>query len=108
MSSPKIRKAFIMSVFPGKESEYAQRHAHVWPELLRVLKEHGVSNYSIFLDEQTSQIFACLEIESEEKFAAIADTDVCKRWWKYMAEIMSSNDDNSPVVRDCRQVFNIE
>ncbi len=103
-----IRKAFVMSVSPGKENEYAQRHARVWPELLRALKEHGVSNYSIFLDEQTSQLYAYLEIESEAEFVAIADTDVCKRWWEYMAEIMPSNDDNSPVVRDCRQVFHME
>ncbi|MFA7345875.1 MAG: L-rhamnose mutarotase [Terrimicrobiaceae bacterium] len=103
-----IRKAFVMSVFPGKESEYAERHARVWPELLQTLKQHGVSNYSIFLDEQTSQIFAYLEIESEAEFAAIAGTDVCKRWWEHMAEIMPSNDDNSPIVRNCRHVFHLE
>jgi hypothetical protein len=62
----KIRKAFIMSVNAGAEAEYEKRHNPIWPELEKVLKDHGVSNYSIFLHAETHQLFGYAEIESEE------------------------------------------
>ncbi len=103
-----IRRAFRMSVHPGKEAEYARRHDPIWPELERTLIEHGVSSYSIFLDPLTNDLFAYVELESEERWAAIAATDVCRRWWRHMREIMPSNPDDSPVSRECREVFHIE
>ena len=81
----KIRKAFIMSVNAGAEEEYEERHNPIWPELEKVLKDHGVSNYSIFLYPETRQLFGYAEIEGEEQWAAIASTNVCRRWWKHMA-----------------------
>jgi L-rhamnose mutarotase len=63
----KIRKAFVMSVHPGVEEEYENRHNPIWPELEKVLKDHGVSNYSIFLHAETRQLFGDAEIESEEQ-----------------------------------------
>jgi L-rhamnose mutarotase len=72
------------------------------------LKEHGVANYSIFLEPETSQLFGYVEIESEERWAAIADTDECKRWWEFMKDIMPSNDDNSPISVELREVFHLD
>ena len=106
--TPVIRKAFVMSVSAGHEAEYQRRHNPIWPELANVLKAHGVHNYSIFLHPQTRQLFACVEIEDESKWNAIAQTDVCKRWWKHMADIMPSNADGSPVAVDLREVFHID
>ncbi len=102
-----IRKAFILSVHPGHEKEYARRHQPIWAELAGVLKSHGAHNYSIFHDPQTNQLFGYVEIESEERWAAVAKTDVCQRWWKYMGDIMPSNPDNSPVGRDVNEVFHL-
>ena len=102
-----IRKAFIMSVHPGREAEYARRHQPIWDELATTLKSHGVHNYSIFLDPSTNQLFGYAEIESEERWAAIAQTDVCKRWWKFMGDIMPANPDNSPVSRGIEEVFHL-
>ncbi len=102
-----IRKAFIMSVLPGQEAEYARRHQPIWDELAATLKSHGAHNYSIFLDPSTRQLFGYVEIESEERWAAIAQTDVCKRWWKFMGDIMPVNPDNSPVSREIEQVFHL-
>jgi L-rhamnose mutarotase len=65
---------------------------------LQVLKQHGAHNYSIFLNEETNQLFGYVEIESEERWAAIAKTEICQRWWAQMKDIMPSNDDNSPKV----------
>ena len=103
-----IRKAFLMRVNPDAHDEYQRRHRSIWDELQSVLKNHGVSNYSIFLDELTSQLFGYAEIESEERWADIANTSACKRWWKFMKDIMPTNSDNSPESRDLREVFHLD
>jgi L-rhamnose mutarotase len=103
-----IRKAFRMSVNRGHEAEYERRHRPIWKELEDVLVSHGVVTYSIFLDEPSGDLFAYAEIESEERWAAIASTDVCQRWWVHMGDIMPSNPDHSPVSRPLREVFHIE
>lgn len=103
-----IRKAFTMSVHPGHEQEYEKRHNPIWPELEKVLKDHGVSNYSIFLNAETGQLFGYAEIRSEEQWGAIAETEVCRRWWKHMAELMPSHPDNRPQSTGLREVFHID
>ena len=103
-----IRKAFVMSVHAGKEAEYERRHRPIWKELEDVLKKHGVHNYSIFLHPQTRQLFGYVEIEDEKRWAAIAQTDVAKRWWAHMKDLMPSNPDNSPVALELREVFHID
>jgi len=102
-----IRKAFVMSVNAGSEIEYERRHRPIWPELEKVLKAHGVHNYSIFLHPETRQLFGYVEIEDEARWAAIARTDVCQRWWKFMGEVMPANPDNSPVSRELKEVFHL-
>ena len=103
-----IRKAFLMSVNPDQHAEYEKRHRPIWNDLASVLKVHGVSNYSIFLDEETSQLFGYAEIESEELWNSIAETDECRRWWSYMRDVMPSNDDNSPISHGLRVVFHLD
>jgi L-rhamnose mutarotase len=102
-----IRKAFVMSVDAGQEAEYEHRHRPIWPELEETLKAHGVHNYSIFLLPDTRQLFAYAEIEDESRWNAIADTDICKKWWVRMGDVMPSNPDNSPVAKNLREVFHI-
>jgi L-rhamnose mutarotase len=104
----KIRKAFRMSVKAGHHEEYERRHRPIWRELEDTLVAHGVLDYSIYLDADTGDLFAYAEIESEERWAAIAATEVCRRWWRHMAELMPSNADGSPVSHDLREVFHIE
>ena len=103
-----IRKAYVMSVNPDRHKEYQERHNPIWPELEATLKSHGVLSYSIFLHPETSQIFAYVEMESEEKWNAIASTEICRKWWRHMKEIMPSNPDNSPVSRELTEVFHIQ
>ena len=102
-----IRKAFRMAVHPGREGEYAARHAPIWSELEDVLRSHGVRSYSIFLDPDTRDLFAYAEVESDERWAAIAGTDVCRRWWRSMRELMPSNPDDSPESRALHEVFHL-
>ena len=103
-----LRKAFKMSVNPDRHEEYARRHNPIWQELQDTLVAHGVCRYSIYLDPETSELFAYAEIESEERWQAIARTEVCRRWWRHMREVMPSNPDDSPVARELREVFHLE
>lgn len=103
-----IRKAFVMHVNPDKHEEYKKRHNPIWKELEQALKEHGVHNYSIFLDTDTSVLFGYAEIESPQRWQAIAQTAICKKWWAYMKEIMPSNPDNSPLSKELHEVFHID
>ena len=103
-----IRKGFRMSVNAGQEQEYERRHSPIWKELEDVLVEHGVLSYSIFIDPETRDLFAYAEIESEERWNAIAATPICRRWWKHMRDIMPSNADDSPVSQELREVFHLQ
>ncbi|UPW18806.1 L-rhamnose mutarotase [Agarivorans sp. TSD2052] len=105
MADSRIRKAFVMQLNPGCQLAYQQRHDEIWPDLVQVLREHGASNYSIFLDTPSNQLFGYVEVQSEEQWNRIAETNVCQRWWAYMQDIMASNADNSPVSRELSSVF---
>lgn len=105
---PMIRKAFRLWVHPTAHSEYERRHQPIWRELEDALHAHGVRNYSIFLDDTTSELFGYAEIESEERWAAIASTEVCRRWWDYMRDLMPVNPDHSPRSAPLREVFHID
>ena len=102
------RKAFVMSVSASQEEEYEKRHNPIWADLHRVLKDHGVHNYSIYLHPETRQLFGYVEIEDEARWQAIAEAEPCRRWWAYMQEIMPSHPDNSPVSTELREVFHID
>jgi L-rhamnose mutarotase len=103
-----IRHAFRMSIHDGQAAEYERRHTPIWPELEETLREHGVDTYTIFLDDASGDLFAYVEFESEARWNAVAGTDVCRRWWRHMGEIMPSNADESPVSRPLREVFHME
>jgi len=103
-----IRKSFVMSVNAGFEAEYERRHRPIWADLAAVLKSHGASNYSIFLHPQTRQLFGYVEIADEARWASVAATPECQRWWKHMGDIMPSNADNSPVSVELREVFHLD
>ena len=103
-----IRKAFLMTVNADAHDEYERRHNPIWGDLQAVLKSHGVSNYSIFLERSTSQLFGYAEIESEDQWESIAETDECKRWWAFMKDIMPANADNSPISIELREVFHLD
>jgi L-rhamnose mutarotase len=106
-STRRIRKGFRMSVHQQREAEYERRHNPIWPELEEALRNHGVKTYSIFLDPLTRELFGYLEIDDEAAWQAFASTEVCRRWWSHMSEIMPSNPDASPVSSPLREVFHM-
>jgi L-rhamnose mutarotase len=102
------RFAFKMKMFPGFKEEYRKRHGEIWPELVRMLKDEGIGNYSIFLDEETNILFAYQEQSGTSSSQDLGQTEIVKKWWKFMADIMETNPDNSPVTIPLEQVFFME
>ena len=103
-----IRKSFVMQLKPSAEDEYRRGHNPIWKELEETLHSHGVHNYSISLHPETGQLFAYAEIENEDRWRAIAQTPVCRRWWDYMAGLMEVNPDRSPRAIELREMFHME
>ena len=100
--------AFRMKLFPGKAAEYRRRHDAIWPELVHALHEAGVSDYRIFLDEETNCLFAILKRRRYHSMDDLPKTDVVQRWWAMMADIMETNPDHSPVQRELTPLFFME
>jgi L-rhamnose mutarotase len=102
------RSGFKMKLLPGYREEYKRRHAEIWPDLVRLLKNEGIANYSIFLDEETDTLFAYQEQSGRSSSQDLGSTEIVKKWWKYMADIMETNPDNSPVTFPLSSVFYME
>ena len=77
-------------------------------EMKDMIHEYGGSNYSIYLDEETNTLFGYIELENEALWAKSADTAICRKWWDFMADIMETNPDNSPVSIDLTDVFHLD
>ena len=101
-------KGFKMKLYPGQEAEYERRHNLLWPEMKASIHNHGGRNYSIFLDKETLTLFGTIEIDSEEEWAKQADDPVNRKWWDFMADIMETHPDNSPVSVDLHPVFHLD
>lgn len=103
-----VRKGFKMKLYPGMEAEYERRHNLLWPEMKDVIHEYGGRNYSIFLDRETLVLYGYIEVENEERWAESANTAINRKWWDFMADIMETNPDNSPVSIDLHPVFHLD
>ncbi len=99
------RLAFKMHLNEGQKEEYKKRHNEIWPELKKLLKDAGVKEYSIFLDEETNMLFAFQKVSGIAGSQNLGETEIVKRWWKHMADIMETNPDNSPVTVELEEVF---
>ncbi len=100
-----VRIAFKMQLFKGREEEYKKRHDELWPELQDLLKKSGISDYSIFLDETTNSLFGVLKAEDPTLLDKLPEQPVMQRWWQYMADIMETAPDSSPVQTPLKEVF---
>ena len=99
------RFAFKMRLNPGQEAEYRRRHDAIWPELSVLLRESGISNYSIHLDPETLTLFGYLERRPDHAMEALPQHPVMKRWWAHMADVMATDADNVPVQIPLKRVF---
>ena len=102
------RIAFKMKLFKGHEDEYKKRHDQIWIELKDLLKQTGITDYSIFLNKETNYLFAYLTIDDSKKLDTLPGEPIMKKWWSYMKDIMETNEDNSPVAIPLNEVFYME
>lgn len=100
--------AFKMKLKPGFREEYKKRHDQIWPELKELLKQNGVSDYTIFLDEETNILFGVQQQSGSQSSQDLGTTEIVKKWWAYMADIMDTNSDNSPVTTSLVEVFHMD
>ena len=100
-----MRRAFKMQLHRGFEDEYRKRHDNLWPELKDLLKKHGVSEYSIYLDKDTNTLFGVMHVEDPAQLENMPEHPVMKKWWAYMRDIMDTNPDNSPASIPLKEVF---
>lgn len=103
-----VRHAFKMKLKPGYEAEYKKRHDDIWPELSDLLSDTGIQDYSIFLDEETLTLFAVQKISKDFDHDLLPNHPIVKKWWAYMADIMDTNPDNSPVAKPLKEVFHMK
>jgi len=99
------RLAFKMYLNEGQKEEYKKRHNELWPELHQLLKDSGVSEYSIFLDEETNTLFAFQKNSGASGSQDLGQTEIVQKWWAFMSDIMKTNPDNSPVSVALEEVF---
>ncbi|MBP1641220.1 MAG: L-rhamnose 1-epimerase [Bacteroidetes bacterium] len=102
------RAAFKMFLKSGFEAEYEKRHAAIWPELKKLLKDSGVYDYSIFWDKETNILFAVQKVNGDQGSQDLGSTEIVQKWWAYMADIMETNSDNSPVSIPLPEIFYME
>lgn len=100
--------AFRMQLNPGMEAEYKKRHDEIWPELVALLKEVGISDYSIHLDRETNALFGVLWRTDDHRMDDLPGHPVMKRWWAHMADIMATKADNEPRSVPLVTVFHME
>jgi L-rhamnose mutarotase len=102
------RMAFQMKLKPGAAADYKKRHDEIWPDLAAELKAAGISDYSIFLDEETLTLFAVQKLDDGNTAAALATSIIVRKWWSYMAPLMETHSDHSPMTRPLREVFHLD
>ena len=96
-----------MKLKPGVAAEYKKRHDEIWPELAAELKAAGISDYSIFLDEETLTLFAVQKLSDGNTAAQLPNSPVVRKWWDYMAPLMVVHPDNSPITTPLKEVFHL-
>ncbi|WBL44741.1 L-rhamnose mutarotase [Algoriphagus halophytocola] len=100
--------AFRMKLIQGFEEEYERRHNEIWPELAQLLKDSGIVDYQIFLDQESSTLFAIQVVKGDASSQDLGNTEIVQRWWKYMADIMETNPDYSPTSVELQKVFTLK
>lgn len=102
------RLAFKMYLKEGQKEEYKKRHANIWPELKELLKDTGISEYSIFLDEETNSLFAFQKLSGESGSQDLCHSEIVKKWWRYMKDVMDTDPDDCPISIPLEEVFYLE
>lgn len=99
--------AFKMHLNPGCHAEYKKRHDEIWPELVTLLKQAGISDYSIYLDEQTNILFGVLWRTDDHRMDSLPGHEIMQKWWAHMADIMETHSTDEPIAVPLTPVFHM-
>lgn len=99
--------AFRMVLNPGMKAEYKRRHDEIWPELSALLRDAGISDYSIWLDEETNHLFAVLKRRADHTMDRLPEQAIMRRWWDHMADVMATDAQNTPLQRPLEKMFHM-
>ncbi|HNR32015.1 MAG TPA: L-rhamnose mutarotase [Candidatus Hydrogenedentes bacterium] len=102
------RNVFTMKLQPGCAVEYKKRHQEIWPELQALLRDAGLIEYAVYLDELTGTLFAVQRLADKNTVHELPGHEVTRRWWAHMAELIDTNVDNSPLCKPLEEVFHLE
>ena len=102
------RVAFKMKLKPGYKAEYIKRHDEVWPGIVELIKRSGISDYSIFLDDETNILFGVQKVSGDVSSQDLGAVEIQQKWWDYMSDIMEVNPDKSPVTIHLDEVFYLD
>lgn len=82
------RYAWTARVLDGQLEEYHRRHQEIWPEMVELLKQAGICNYSIWSAGHT--LFGYYECEQGADYAAKmqAESPIVDKWNEYMKDVM--------------------
>ena len=101
------RYVFRMRLNAGMEAEYTRRHDAIWPELVDLLREAGVRNYSIHLDPETNLLIGVLERSADHTMDDLPNHPIMQKWWAHMADVMEAGLDNAPVAVQLPRLFHM-
>ena len=102
------RDAFKMKLKPGCVEEYKKRHDEIWPELAQAHTDSGISDYTIYFDEESLTLFATRKLSAHNTAAEIKDLEIVRCWWDHMADLMEVHPDNMPIAKPLKEVFHMD
>ena len=91
--------AFKMLLNPNQAAVYKKRHDEIWDDLAALLKDAGISDYSIFWDPETNILFAVLKRTKDHRMEERPKHKVMQRWSSFMGDIMATQEDGAPAVK---------
>jgi L-rhamnose mutarotase len=105
------RVAFTFRIKPELKAGYKEAHDEIWPELAKEIRNHGISNYSIFF-RKDGTLFGYLESEGdfEEQNRKMAELEISKKWQEYMDKYFVKNDRSliGPEMENLEEVFHLD
>lgn len=99
------RKAYLIKLYPGKGESFDLAHRPPWPEVERLLREHGVEAYTIYRHEL--DLFLHVAMQSEARWNALIEEEGWLRWWRELAPLMQSHPDGTPVMTELPVVYDL-
>jgi len=102
------RVAFKMKIHKGTVAEYKRRHDEIWPELNELLRSSGISDYTIFLDEDSLELFAVQKLSEDHTSDKLSENPLVKKWCDYMSDIVLMDATGNPICTPLPEMYHLD